>query len=466
MAGNFEFISIQAPEDAKDRKTRRLARSHAVKKAIENKRRQQQLSGDIFPITTVEDHYQSKKKGKGFSRPTAAPLLSHTTGAFDPFQALAVDSSRLQMLLSDYRARQAPEPVFSIAQELAFQSFHSVFRGGFDDPALVNAVMLSLAFAVTGNIDGECMRYQGQTITYIRERMGSLNEAISEATIGAILLLVGVVARLGLASQVELHMGAVKRLLEICQAKGVYLNPGIKRAIFWQDLNSSILAGSCRTVDHTTFAELLWTRDRFVPTFYRLPPGFQSLFHLLTRDFATVLEDLHALQCIRDVRSAKNASAMFMLHINNHTASIQSRLESLSVSSDLQECCRLAAYLCSVMLCCKVWCELVIPSHISSELLRGLHKIRDDEIWTKHPELLIWLLHVGGAFSPMGIVRSGYLDLLRSNSARFPRSWLELHIILKQFVWSDKAFAAPVRALWEEAFHEGLRSEITLRQFP
>ncbi|KIA75422.1 hypothetical protein HK57_00098 [Aspergillus ustus] len=453
MAGNFEFISIQTPDDAKDRKTRRLARSHAVKNAIENKRRQQQLSGDIFPITTVEDHRHSEKKAKSCTRSTPAPLLSQLAGALDPFQALAVDSSRLQMLLGDYRARQAPEPVFSIAQELAFQSFHSVFRGGFDDPALVNAVMLSLAFAVTGSIDGECMRYQGQAITYIRERMGSLNEAISEATIGAILLLAGVVARLGLTSQVELHMGAVKRLLEICQTKGVYLTPGIKRAIFWQDLNSSILAGTRRTVDHTTFAELLWTRDQFVPSFYRLPPGFQSRLHLLTGDFATVLEDLHALQCIRDVRSARNASAMFMLHINNHTASIQSRLESLSVTSDLQECCRLGAYLCSVMLCCKVWCELVIPSHFSSELLRGLHKTRDDEMWTKHPELLIWLLHVGGAFAPMGTVRSGYLDLLRSNSARFPRSWSELHIILKQFVWSDKAFMVPVRALWEEAFY-------------
>lgn len=32
---------------------------------------------------------------------------------------------------------------------------------------------------------------------------------------------------------VELHMGAVHRLLEICQQKGVNLTGGIKRAIFW-----------------------------------------------------------------------------------------------------------------------------------------------------------------------------------------------------------------------------------------
>jgi len=33
--------------------------------------------------------------------------------------------------------------------------------------------------------------------------------------------------------QVQLHMGAIHRVLEICQTKGVYLSDGIKRAIFW-----------------------------------------------------------------------------------------------------------------------------------------------------------------------------------------------------------------------------------------
>ena len=97
------------------------------------------------------------------------------------------------LLTAPDRARQAPEPVFSVAQELAFQSFRSVFRTGFDDPALINAVMLALAYALAGgNLDRECLRYQGQAITYIRERMASEDDAASEATIGAILLIAGV----------------------------------------------------------------------------------------------------------------------------------------------------------------------------------------------------------------------------------------------------------------------------------
>lgn len=141
-----------------------------------------------------------------------APLAASLFSALDPFQTLAVDSSRLQALLGNcklllvvwiplskaynkwaVKARQAPEPVFSVVGELAFQNFHAVFRTGLVDPALLNAVMLSFAFAVTGgSINRECLGYQGQTISHIRERMSCLDEATSESTIGAILLLAGV----------------------------------------------------------------------------------------------------------------------------------------------------------------------------------------------------------------------------------------------------------------------------------
>ncbi|KAL4971542.1 hypothetical protein BDW66DRAFT_145972 [Aspergillus desertorum] len=342
MAGDFQFISVQVKDDAKDKATRRQARSHAVKKALEKKRRYQQLSTSNFVISSLGNSIETAKPPASSS---IAPLFSWLSSTLDPFQTLAVDSSRLQRLLGDYRARQAPEPVFSLAEELAFQSFRSVFRTGFDDPALVNAVMLALTFAVTGgNINRECLRYQGQAITYIREQLDSVDDAASEANIGAILLIAGVVARLGLTPEVELHMGAVQQLLKLCRRKNIHLTPGIKRAIFWQDLNSSVVSGSRRIVDHRTFAELLWTRDPFVPNSYRLPPGFQSRSHILSEDFAAVLEDLHALQCIREVPRIPGAGAMVMLHINNHTASVQSRLIGLSGLSHVQECCRLAAH--------------------------------------------------------------------------------------------------------------------------
>ncbi|KAH8159333.1 hypothetical protein CIB48_g8922 [Xylaria polymorpha] len=449
---SLEAESEATIDDAKDRAARRLARSHAVKQALRNKRKTQQDLMDNFRVTTSQDKPVRFVRRRTRAGTIAPPLLSPSIGKLDPFQTLAVDCSRLQALLCDYTAREAPEPVFSVSEELAFQSFSSVFRTGSADPALLSAVMFSLAFAVAGrSINRECLGYQGQAIGYVRERMSSLGEATSESTIGAILLLAGVEACLGMTSQVQLHMGAVRLLLQVCQTQGVFLTSGIKRAIFWQDLNSSVLAGSSRIVDHTTFSELQWTRDPLPRSFFRLSPGFQVRSHLFPEEFLEVLEDLHALQCIRNIPTFKKCDTMMMARINNHTAFIQSRLMGLLDLSPAMSCCRLAAYLCSAMLCCR--------PHVSSQLLRELQMGNDDPVWDDHPDLLLWLLYIGGAFAPAGVVRSNYIVLLRSNNAdRFGglyESWSELLGILKQFTWSEKAFMSHFKTFWEEICTSG-----------
>ncbi|KAJ2970188.1 hypothetical protein NUW58_g9771 [Xylaria curta] len=191
--GNFQFISIQAPDQAKDHVMRRVARSHAVKKALENKRKLQKESRENFRVITVQNKPRNFTRRRTPARTAATSLFSPSLGMLDPFQTLGVSSSRLQTLLGDYRGQQAAEPVFIIAEELDFHSFRSVFRTGLVDPALLSAVMLSLSFAVAdASINRECLWYQGQAISYVRERMSSLSEATSESTIGAILLLAGV----------------------------------------------------------------------------------------------------------------------------------------------------------------------------------------------------------------------------------------------------------------------------------
>ncbi|KAK2799870.1 hypothetical protein FQN51_006471 [Onygenales sp. PD_10] len=420
--GKFQFISVCNPGDAKDEQVRRRARSHAVKRALERKRKLQQESRDNFCVSTLKDYPGSlakRKSSPAHTLVTPSPF-SLSVGVLDPFRTLAVDSPRLQALLTDYKFRQAAEPVFSVADELAFQNFHAVFQTGLDDPALLNAVMLTFTVAVTqGSIDRESLGYQSQAISYIRQRMSSLVSATSISTIGAILLLAGVEARLGAKSQVQLHMKAISQLLDICRSEGIYLTDGIKRAVFWQDLNCSIMTGSSRIVDHTTFAELHWRRDPFTPSFYRLPPGFQARSHLLSTHFMEVLEDIHAFQCIRDLANLTRCDILLRGYLNNHQASIQSRL-----------------------------------SQVSLQLLRKLQQADDDPIWDDHADLLLWLLYIGGAFALTGAVRSNYISLLHWNYAsRFQglyNSWPELLGILRHFIWSDDAFMSPVKALWEE----------------
>ncbi|KAK8017678.1 hypothetical protein PG993_014004 [Apiospora rasikravindrae] len=490
--GGFRFIPVQgAPSDTKQLATRRQARSHAVKHALENKRKLQQEAGNNFRATTPKDLVHRKKSkcqkphAKGDERPPLSSSLS--VGVLDPFETLAVNSSRLQALLSTRKpghgspnfekkwlltvyvraeeARCASEPVFTIAGAWAFQNFRCVFRTGFVDPALLNAVMLSFAVAAAkGKLDGECLGYRGQAISHIRERVSSQNEATTESTIGAILLLAGVEARFGKTSQVQLHLGAVRQLLDLCQKEGIQLTDGIKRAVFWQDLNGSILSGSSRIVDHTTFTELQWTRDALPTDFFAVPTGFQIRPHLLTDELLEIFKDIRALQWIRDRPIYSRTNPADMARINDQTASIQSRLADLKDLSPTMECFRLAGYICSVMLCCSVWCAAVFPSEVSSQLLRVLQQTHDDKLWDDDPDLLLWILYMGGTYAHRGAVRYGYVALLRFNNVtRFKdlyRSWLEALEVLKQFVWSDAAFLAHVRAFWDEVHNpNGLAEE-------
>jgi hypothetical protein len=140
-----------------------------------------------------------------------------------------------------------------------------------------------------------------------------------------------------------------------------------------QDLNCSVMTGSTRIVDHTTFSELKWTRSPFSSNLFVLPPGFKPLSHSLGDEFIEILKDVYALQCIRDKLWSTTENAISMAYIDNHQANIQSRLVGLSSHSSFSECCHLALYLCSTMLRCKIWRNSVIPvsqAHVLYVLLQ------------------------------------------------------------------------------------------------
>jgi hypothetical protein len=242
-----------------------------------------------------------------------------------------------------------------------------------------------------------------------------------------------------------------------------------------QDLYSSMMTGSNRIVDHTTFSEMQWRRDPFSSHLFNLAPGFQALSHLLPDEFIEILEDIHALQCIRDEREFSCEDPIPVSQVDNLQASVGSRIVGLPKLSLLLDCCYLAAHLCTCMLCCKGWKKSVIPvcyysrylafgleltdlaqGRVSQQLLSKLQESVGNPLWDGHSNLLIWMLHVGGSFAPVGDLRSQYILLVRENyDARFRdlyNSWPELLAILKRFIWSDKAYMSKVETFWQEYF--------------
>jgi hypothetical protein len=136
------------------------------------------------------------------------------------------------------------------------------------------------------------------------------------------------------------------------------------------------MTGSTRVVDHTTFSELQWKRDLSHPDFFILPPGFQRHSNELGQAFVEILKDVFALQCIRDSAILGKEDVMSMAQIDNHQASIQSRLVSLPIRSPISQCCHQAAYLCSTTLRCKMWRTSTLPVsyHIDCVCLSFSHR--------------------------------------------------------------------------------------------
>ena len=113
ISGVFQFISTQINDnDVKPSVSlsmRRTAKSHAVKQALEHKRRIQQESNTNFYITTSQDKPSNKssrkKRGElrsqalAKARQSSIPRVPVTGASVDPFQAFAVNSSRFASFL-------------------------------------------------------------------------------------------------------------------------------------------------------------------------------------------------------------------------------------------------------------------------------------------------------------------------------------------------------------------------------
>jgi hypothetical protein len=180
--------------------------------------------------------------------------------------------------------------------------------------------------------------------------------------------------------------------------------------------------------------------------------------HLFGDETKAIFEDIHALQCVRDSLAFHSQGPMNNLQLDNQQAWIESRIHEtrirLSTNDDLLECCLVAAYLCTYLMYTDIWHGSLIPEHCSSQLLRKLQQMTSTSEWNGKEELLLWLVCMGGAFAPRGILRSEYSVLM--NGAYHERllpltdAWESVESCLKMFFWSGKMFGEPCKVYWAE----------------
>jgi hypothetical protein len=95
------FHFVQSQDAADTREVKRRARSHAVKRALERKRKLQADAQDNFRIVVSEKLAEDSAKKQG--RMLRVQMMSRdpAAGTLDPFEVLAVDSKMFQKLLYD-----------------------------------------------------------------------------------------------------------------------------------------------------------------------------------------------------------------------------------------------------------------------------------------------------------------------------------------------------------------------------
>lgn len=208
-----------------------------------------------------------------------------------------------------------------------------------------------------------------------------------------------------------------------------------------------MFTGSGRVISHDTFTELSWRRDPFCLSLFQIPPGFEAHADFLGNDFLAIIEDIKALQTIRDTVEVDHHDTISLMHLDNHMASIESRLYNLGMGPLRYEqptlyCCILSAYLCTYALFTVVWDSSLLPSYMTAWLLENLRLGSVQAEANEHWDLFTWVICVGGTFAKLGDEQMQYASLLR-NHLKTHASVLEstdLHEILQNFVWSERNF--------------------------
>lgn len=99
----FQFITSEGPNGQNDKAAKRLARSHAVKQALQNKRKRQKASMQNFLVHTAKDEKNLKRHARvgKCAGPLVLPTFTRDASILDPFQTLPVSISRLKVLLNN-----------------------------------------------------------------------------------------------------------------------------------------------------------------------------------------------------------------------------------------------------------------------------------------------------------------------------------------------------------------------------
>jgi hypothetical protein len=221
------------------------------------------------------------------------------------------------------------------------------------------------------------------------------------------------------------------------------------------DQTGSVLLSCPRFFDITWFPFITHPELLSRPSASRsLPPGFQANRAILTNSLIDVIKDMLDLQCELSSQTGFNVTIYTMTLFNDAAASVQYRLSTMSASSIQFNCARLACYVVSCAIFPVMFGVPPMPIFLSVQLGQALMASDLQNDWTRHIDLLLWVIFVGGTFAritPMYPLYVGMLRGLLGELGDLCGTWERTRVLLKMFVWEEKVFGRPCEELWVEA---------------
>jgi hypothetical protein len=131
---------------------------------------------------------------------------------------------------------------------------------------------------------------------------------------------------------------------------------------------------------------------------------------------------------------------------------IDKRKSSLNILTPIEDCCRIAALLYIQTTLSKVNCK--VYKVLVVELRRRIENLGIETVYMVNPNLILWMLLVGGGAAPYNHDRTWYMRGLQI--VLHTALWKEVSDRLRGWPWRPKS-CVPWRATWREAVMEPRR---------
>jgi hypothetical protein len=196
---------------------------------------------------------------------------------------------------------------------------------------------------------------------------------------------------------------------------------------------------------------------------YLVPAGFSTFFRTFPSGFQTLLEDLNALCSLVDAKCGRGGVPVENLLIDNGQAWIESRLIDLLHESrhsgkenSLYDACVFALFLITYKISTGIWEGCFIPEYCASQIIGLTSRFISISSSRHAPELVLWLLFVGGALAKRSRTKlrasALILSLCPEHMERSQRNWLSLKDTFKTFIWSEYTMERTLLRFWEELY--------------